>query len=568
MRIGRTRALALATAVAAVALGGSAAAPAFAADLVLDAPTAVSLVPAPASGDPVAKHVTLNLTGTVKTGSHDITYTFDASGLAGLAEFAPELGNAACTVQGAVTTCKGTFYSQDGRLNQQINPQLTALKGAELGKTGHLKVTETTDAGTVSADVSVSVGGPDLRVKTKEQLTGVKPGSTITPSVQVVNQGSLPSGRLVLVLSGIAGVKPERQFANCDYATGAGSQAPSYEVAICTVNTSVAPGETVTIDPMKFGVDSSALHSYIDVAVLPGEGEDTAWYRKSMTFVHGPAGKRLTAGKPESDDTKPGPPNATQYAENMVSIALDVDNTADFSAIGAWKPGADGHQGKLTVGLRNSGPGHLYDRSGGEAAPNVLVVFPKGVTVAKEPAGCSAVRWENGQEVKNPVKWACDAPSDVPAGFQKTYDFDLKVTAADPVAVVSLQNTRSSVEPGHPSAVMPWDHNPGNDLTRVTLGTKADGSVPTPGASPSASASPSTPTGSASPSTHASPSASASASQSAGAGAGAGSASSGGGALAFTGASGLGTIAAAGTGAVLIGGAVFLATRRRKGAHQ
>ncbi|WP_405012733.1 hypothetical protein [Kitasatospora sp. NBC_01539] len=551
MRRTRARIIGLATAVSSIALGGSFAAPAHAADLALDAPAAVSVIPRPATGDAVAKPVTLNLTGTVAKGQHAITYTFDASGLAGLAELDPNLGGSACTSANAVFTCTSLLYSQDGKLSHQVSPELTAVKGAALGSTGHLLVTEATDAGTVTADVLVSVGGPDLRISTDSQLKGLKPGSSVTPVLKIVNQGSLPSGRLVLVFDAIAGLTIEHRFANCEYASGAGAP----ELAICTINTSVAPGETVTIDPVRLGVGSDALKSWIDVTAFPGESDQTARYRARLGFEHGSGPARLTAGRAESEDTKPGPPNATRYDENMVSIAVEVDNTADFSAIGAWVPGTGDHVGRLTAGLRNSGPGHLLDRSGGEAAPNVRVVLPAGTVVTGKPAGCESA--EGGDH----LTWSCTGPWDVPAGFQKTFDFELRTTGTGPVAVVSLQNTRSDNEPGHPSAVMPWDPHPDNDLTRVTLGAAPDGQVPAPGTSPSTSASAS-PTGSASPSASATPSPSASASGSAGAGSGTG------GGLAFTGASAIGPMVGIGTGAVAVGGTVLLlARRRRAGSH-
>jgi len=563
-RISRLRALGVPLTAAALTLTVS---PAHAADgdLKLNVAKAVSIAAAPASGDAPATPLLVNNSGSLAKDVHkDIKLTFDASGLSGVATFAPDLNwGSTCTTQGSVYSCTVPETGYYPTFNQQLQPKLTPVKGAPLGSVGHLKITQTWDGGPVNtADTAVYIGGPDLRVTTGEDVSGLKPGSTFKEVIKVENKGSMESGQLVVAISAAMSLTFNQHFANCEYAERpAGSNDQSSwtdsKAAICTIDTSVKPGETVTIDPIEFGVGPEALISDLDITVLPGEGDgSTPWIRSWYQHFEKPqSGPRLTAGRPETPGAKPGQPNLPE-PHNSAVVQIQTENTADFSAAGAWAPSDGGKKGVLTVGVHNAGPASVgYVRSGNSVAVAV-VELPAGVSVdGKAPADC----WATPQA---PNKFMCGTDYWTPNGFQRNFTFPL--TVSDPAVAPQAKITVTTEDGVYGGSMSPpsFDKNAANNVVTVALGTTANGSTPT---GPTAHPTPTNPRPSqAQPSGSASASAARPASTSASA-----SASAAGGGLASTGASGIGPIAGAGVAAIVLGGVLAVVARRRKaGAHQ
>jgi hypothetical protein len=173
MRIVRPRSTALATAVAALAIAGTAA-PAQAADpaLKLTATAFVALDPAASPGDHSGdSYLVLNLNAD-PAGSDTpwAAVTIDTSAIAGIAT---TQASSACTAAGAVLTCQVPLYQGHG----QLDVQLVAVKDGKPGATGtvhtsaHFTSGNTTPA---TADTKVELGGTRTPTKTSPSPRGTR----------------------------------------------------------------------------------------------------------------------------------------------------------------------------------------------------------------------------------------------------------------------------------------------------------------------------------------------------------------------------------------------------------
>ncbi|GAA4854369.1 hypothetical protein [Kitasatospora terrestris] len=571
MRTLRARTLALPTAVAALALS-AAAVPAHADDikLSLSAPGSVQIPGKPVTKQEWDENLHLRIGRTGNTDVKNVKVVFDTKDLAGIAALSVDR----CAVQGTVTTCDQPDLRFDS-INISQHPFLNAVDGVKPGTSGvlHIKVTAS-GATEATADVRVDVGGPDFKAKDLAPITDAKVGGAVTPAIVFANRGGTASRKIVVEVSAVSALEVRQWPSNCEYAqepdgSYEGRSWPGALDGVCVIDTPVAPGEVFKLSPLTFTVGATAEYDFADISVYPTEDSEVSaipLWRKNLKLTRG-TGPAMTATK----TTDAALLTEERHPYDMrVEQEVRTDNPADFSALGAWAPAPGGRTGTLTVGERNDGPASIYDRSGGEAAPSVRVVFPDGVSVTKTPTGCSAVTWEDGQQVAKPNKYDCGGPWWVPSGFQGTYAFELAVAAPEsaPAATVSLQNTESKYGTGHASAVMSWDHNAANDLVKVALGTSASGSIPTAKPKPTP-----TSTGPTSAPVVSLPTATPSAQRSTGAPSSApagGSASHTGGNLASTGASGIGPMVGGGIAAIALGGGVIalVARRRKAGAHQ
>ncbi|MFG2822537.1 hypothetical protein ACGFX4_24270 [Kitasatospora sp. NPDC048365] len=570
----RTRTLGLTVAAAAAAATTFSALPAHAAadELRLEVAKAVAIAPAPDSGDATATPLLVGVNGHLGGGvQKTMTLTYDTTGLAGVASFTPDTGwGSKCTVQGQVHTCSFAQYGNDKYpdFNHQLQPKLTPLKGVKPGTSGHIRITETWDGGPVNtADTTVYVGGPDLQFVTDaqnpENVEAGKPGSTVKQVFRITNKGTVESGRLVLVVNASTSLTLKQRFANCEYAhRGAGDNGQyswtDEDVAICAIDTSVKPGETVTVDPIELGLGADALYTDVEVLALSDEGDGTEWWRKNLHFEPVKSGPRLTVGKPETPGAKSGPPNVGPYSHNTLIVQYHADSTADFAAQGGWAPTDGGKKGVLTIGAHNAGPASVGYLRSGEPVAQILVKLPAGAAVSgKLPEGC-------GTPSDQPNTVNCSTDMWLPNGGQRVFALPLTVSdpASAPKAKVGLTTSEGTYNGGK-YLDLPFDRNSANNTVDVALGSKPSGSVPTgPTAHPTPTDPQPTrprPSGSASGSAH--PSASATAS---------GTAAHTGGNLASTGASGIGPMVGGGIAAIALGGGVIalVARRRKAGAHQ
>ncbi|WP_157815707.1 hypothetical protein [Kitasatospora sp. CB02891] len=571
-----TRPAAIGAPLAAAAILALTSAPAHAADeLRLDVPSAFTLPAAPATGDATPVELPVGSSGPIAANaSREVVVTYDATGLAGIASFALNPGwgtgwGTKCNTTGQVSTCTFTVHSwpHSTTFGSQFNPTLTAVKGAPQGQAGHLRISQGWAGGPTgpAADVAVYAGGPKLELDQNlgnRPVDAGKPGAVIKQPLRVTNNGTLESGQLVVGAQLSPGLTFKQHYANCSYGTYAGGEKNEVfkdtQAAICTINTSVKPGQTVTVDPIEAVVGSDALYPDIDFVVSSGVNDDLKYVRGGYTFT--PAsntGPRLTAGLPENPAAKPGPPNIGPQARNSAIVQYNVTTNADLSARGAWTPADGGRKGTLAVTVHNGGPASVaYLRSGNPIA-SALVTLPSGVTVAgKLPDGC-------GAREERPNVVACSLPMWLLNGADRTFDLPLAVSApaTGPKAVIALTTEQGVYE--NKVEALPYDTENANNTVSVTLGSTAVTATPSAPATQPAGGQSTAPTGNGSgagtaPSTGATPTATGSSTAGAGSGGG----------LAFTGSEGTGTMVGLGVGAIVLGGGVIaVVARRRRGAH-
>ncbi|MEU8513195.1 hypothetical protein AB0C76_16625 [Kitasatospora sp. NPDC048722] len=551
-RTRRTLGAGAATLVAALSVG-TAAVPAHAADHQLKVfPASGSLqipsqpVAPPRSGENVFLRIGRTGTGAVS----DVKLALDVSGLDGLAT----LEAPGCTTAGKVITCTVGRLDQDN-INITTNLWLSAVPGAKPGSSGTVRATlSAPGAETGTADFRVDVGTATFRTHKPTSKGDAKVGSKLPSDLEFANHGELPAKRAIVHADLSAGLTVDTWPSNCEYAVDKGQSwgkdAPMPTVhGICTIDGEIAPGQAVKLNGLDITVGPDAYYTTVDYGVFAtADAYGTGWLddlRKRLTFKPG-TGAPATLAKSAGDGIPAG--NDTNgYSTEQEVLA---DNSADFQVAGGWAPDASGAAGTLTTGMSDNGPASIYDRSGGEGAPNVVVQLPEGVTVTSLPPTCVANDYVRGKKSDKPLnKFACDGvgTSFMPAGASITHKLGLRLPAGtgELVATVSLQNEQSSYEDGHPSAVMPWDRNPANDLLKVTLrpAAPAGGGTGTPVSDRTTAAAPEPATGAT-----ATPSAAANAAA--------------GGALADTGSSATLPLAGASAAAVALGTAALIGSRR------
>ncbi|WP_370217658.1 hypothetical protein [Kitasatospora sp. GAS1066B] len=537
-----------ATALTALLTAGLTALPAHAdsGQLQLFVPGSVQ-VPMTAPADPASDPNSMVLVNVGRTGTdtvHNAQVAFDTSGLANVAAFhVQDNPGTPCSTKATVVTCAAGDLSYPS-INITEHFWLTAATGVKPGTSGVLHVTESAPGMTsVSHDVKVSAGGPDLKVKDLGQVTHAKPGGTLSPVIEVANLGQLPTTKLVVEMTATDGLELKQRAANCEYAdrkeivySGPGAPAnqnrPAATDVICYVDATVAPGEVYKIDPIQFGVSPTAYATFSDIEVFTSEDapfSQAPQWRANESFRAGTSAPLMAAKT--VDAALLSAPRHTY--DNQAHLEVAVDNTADFVALGNWAPQAGGKQGTLSVGLRNDGPASIiYGRSGEDAA-DIRVVLPQGVTATKVPSGCLQPSPKDA-----PSTYRCETSYMIVVGNKISYDFGLQVD--DPTAVPNAQISLVSSE--DPSAKLAFDPNAANNTLQVALGAQP---TTTPSTAPATATTQAAAT--AGPAT---------ATKAAGQD------------LAFTGGgSNSGTIAAVGAGVVVLGaGALVYANRRRKAA--
>ncbi|WP_354641202.1 hypothetical protein [Kitasatospora camelliae] len=555
MRAPRSRALAAPIAIAAlITTGATLPAHADTASNTFGSESVLALEPAPANGDATTAELQLKVTrGAGAPEPKSLNLTVDYSGVKEFATFGGAVGRGGqCSETGSVATCAPELVWTAGWDTASTGLKFTPRKGAAAGTSGKVRIKQTWENGTsTETEATVMVGGTRIEVAGFDGQDGLKPGATVSRSLTLTNKGQIAAPKLVLAFQVGTGLQFKQRFANCEYGDRLQDGSPVQHVAICTVNSALAPGETVHLKPIEFTVEPSALHDIVDLNVAPNDGPD-AWLRREADLKPGGGTTRLVlADKPES-----GVPTGTPVADlnntrgGYASVDFGTVNTADYTAVGQWKPNAGGTSGVLTAGLWNQGPASINDfRSGGEGVVYVDVALPKGASLdGAAPKDC---------QIRPGGHYSCGTGLWVPSGVRKTFDFKLKL-AGEGTAAIVLHNFSSYME-NRPGADLRFDPVPANNATSVALGAKEAGNLPTASPKPTAGGTATTGGTATGPATTA---ATPAASQSS-AGTGAG------GNLASTGSSGLGLTAGVGAAAVVAGGLLFLVARRRKaGSHQ
>ncbi|MER5862312.1 hypothetical protein [Kitasatospora sp. NPDC002040] len=405
----------------------------------------------------------------------DLRVSYDTRDLAGVAELGTALG---CEVTGTVHRCEQPSPAP-GSASTGGNPYLSPAEGAAIGAKGVLHITVTgSNTKPAARDVEVFVGGPNLVPKWPEPLKDVKPGSTLSPRLEVTNEGRLPAQRVIVQATLGPGAKFRQQFSNCEYATTPPWQTyrmPSTYM-VCTIDSPVAPQQTVHLDPLAIEVTGSEFKGFLAFEVFGNRALERNDLRNSYAFEQG-TGPRLTFGSPETPVDDVGGPDLLTGRHDS-TFGFDVATTSDHEALGRWTPAGNGRRGTLTIGARNNGPADSSDYFRDQAT-SVRLHLPDGARVVTDlPAACHDAAWDATQLLG--PGYYCSLSQLGRVGEELSFDLGLELDApaAGLSARVSLQDRTSTYQPGHLSAVDPNDRTPVNDVVLVRLGEQPGRGTP------------------------------------------------------------------------------------------
>ncbi|MFJ2084456.1 hypothetical protein ACIOBK_18160 [Micromonospora chokoriensis] len=401
---------------------------------------------------PAAPGRTVQLTLT-STGATQPRVTVDLTGLAGVATATfPDV----CVTAGTSVTCPmpPTAVDEFGTLTGTVPVVFRAAPGATDGATGTLAYTalgEQTEPSTQQATITVR-SGPDLLDLVDEYVSGVAVGDTVPVPVAVVNAGDQPVVDLRLTMSFPVGLTPT-SFRNCRY----GTNKSLATVVVCTVRGTFATGQrhelrqklSTTVGPATLG--SKRITQFVEPLASAGP------LPSGVKLTHRAAEQGLRL-RPVGNPLDVIPAGVTGAGGQ--TYLRSVQGSFDVVAQGATVTGAVGDTVRVTVGLRNEGPGVPDGTNSGDGVGGFLFVLPTGTTVVGNPSGC----WLNGDEESAgdaPTTWYCNGPGSVfPAGLTHSVAFDLRID--------SLSGTPGEVQPfGRYPRV---DDNPDNDVAPVTVG--------------------------------------------------------------------------------------------------
>ncbi|PWR12884.1 hypothetical protein DKT68_02085 [Micromonospora acroterricola] len=402
-----------------------------------------------ASGAP-ARTASLTLTS---SGAAQPRVTLDLTGLAGVAT---ATFPASCVTEGTSVTCPMPSSATDefGTLTGTVPVVLRAAPGAADGATGTIGYTplgEQTEAYARQAVVTVR-SGPDLLDLVDEYVSGAQVGESRSVPVAVVNAGDQPAVDLRVTLRFPVGLVPA-SYRNCRY----GTDQVLATVMVCTVRGTFAPGQrhelrhglATTLGPATLGDKriTQVVEPLANAGPLPN-GVQLKRRDADQALRLRPVGAPLDVIPAEVT----GPGGQTYLRK--------VQGAFDIVAQGATATGALGDTVRVTVGLRNEGPGVPDGTVSGEAVGAFLFTPPAGTTVLANPSGCEPRGGEEGV-ADTPATWYCAGPGVVfPAGASRTVPFDLRID--------SLTGVDGEVQPyqRYPRV----DDNPGNDAAPVTVG--------------------------------------------------------------------------------------------------
>ncbi|MFJ4988132.1 hypothetical protein ACIP9H_30575 [Streptomyces sp. NPDC088732] len=536
-------------AVAVLAAGFGAAAPAVAADgaplpVGITGESRVDLSLQGDNGDVGEPQVTLRLSapGDDEPGddgvipvAHEGEYkiTIDATGLNGVAAV-----KLPCTATGMTAVCEGNEINAGEQYNRLGGIRLDLNGQSEAGDFGTIKVTgEGEGVAFAPLTIDVLVGGPELLGRNLSEPKGFAAGDTYNAPVGFRNAGGMAADGTVLHFHGSRGLGFPDNYGNCAYKqTTDGSLLHQGTDAMCTFDGTYKPGTAYALaEPLKVKTADFALNDVLSY----GFSAVSAQQAKTLLTT---GGYTPGTGAPLALKEVPGA-SADDYSR-YTELDLPSHNIYDLVLTGVTARGVAGDTVKADIGFRNDGPAWLSAlRSGGEPI-GFTVQVPTGATVTKSPSGCRATTIAQG--VKGYLCWV-DTP--LLENTRLTFPFELRINTLveNAKARIALQAWNNPSEPNQSNNAAWIVLNPGDEDTS-TGGSPSAGTSATPSPSPSSSDD--------------------DASASGGTSGTGGSTSSGGGSggLAFTGAAGVLTI---GGGALLVlgvGTAVVVLVRRKSAA--
>jgi hypothetical protein len=384
------------------------------------------------------------------------TLTVDTSGVAGVADVTwPKQ----CTHTGATGTCKVDHVDDlEGpqSLPTYMGFGLTAAAGAKDGAQGSIKFGATApgvDSTATTADISVG-DGTDMVIHQLTPVDHAKVGSTVPAHIAWANLGNTTAPSTVLTLQTMAGLDFTQRFSNCAYSKPAG--AGKVVTAVCTIDTPLRPGDALQLSPdLKMKVTSQAWYTMMTAQVLPPTEQNKASRSAAQAGTPG-NGPRLTATPIAASRITPQVKNINE-SDSYTELVVHADNHAHYSAIGANVHADKGATVPVTVGLRNSGPALIYDRSGGDGIDALLVTFPKGTTATTVPDDC----YLPDKAVKGTGPYECSTRDEIiqAPGFKATFTFNVRVDQQVTNARGTAALTNEMADYTGKPVTFPWDNS-------------------------------------------------------------------------------------------------------------
>ncbi|CCH18544.1 hypothetical protein [Micromonospora lupini] len=402
------------------------------------------------------------------------TYTVrvDRSAVTAFADVREGEGRSTCTTQGPVLTC--TVDGANEPDQDLLTLGVTARADAEVGRSGELALTVTAPGvGTATYRSTVSIGeGVDLATASDLELNGTL-GSTVGVPLSVTNRGATTARGLVLYLYGFNGMTPGKRYKNCEY-TDLDLDNSAFA---CTFDNSLAPGETLGVDPTfagTVGADTWAPNLYYNFAYwfTPADwAEFQSQYRPAAPL--GPKGSDPALTLVPADDTSARAlgQTDTRFVNNDTTITLTVagDQRADVAAVGATVTGAVGTTAAMTVGFANNGPARAGDPGQQGLVVVTSVTLPAGVTAVSVSTSCVDPTDEQWRPGKPGARlYECSASGGVARGERMGFEFGLRIDRAGSQTGGVALRTRSG--PG-PIA----DLKPANDTAKILINPRGNG---------------------------------------------------------------------------------------------
>ncbi|MGY3680320.1 peptidase [Streptomyces sp. TE33382] len=463
----------------------AAAAPVKAADPVftLGGPAQTGLYPYPASGSPRKSTIGITVSNPAEDGGTgdyrgEVTYTFDLSGVAGVADvaFDGEAG-AECAVTGATAVCHDD--SVWAGLSLLTDLKVGAAKGSEEGDSGTIKVTGAAEGATFTPFTTrVTVGGPDLVMKQLPFDQEPAPGDTQKAPITFTNNGTRAADGVLLTLMYSRGLDLPQRYSNCEYLENSvpGMGDFAWSTALCSIEGEFEAGGTYTLEtPLTVRTTERAYYDTFIYRIHEDGADQRAAQRAGASFDRG-TGPALTLKKvPSARGVDLNPRDNQQEAD------FRTKNTADFVAYGDKASGAEGDTVKAGIGFRNKGPAWIgYIRSGEDVA-TVDFTVPQGASVTAKPDSCRGVSAGGNQrdEQLGAPRYVCDTSMTVREDAEVTLPFELKIN--EKLIGASGKVTVRSTFLSDPA--LPFDPEPANNSALLVLNGEDSGSEDSGGTS-------------------------------------------------------------------------------------
>ncbi|MCX4964320.1 peptidase [Streptomyces sp. NBC_00654] len=461
------------------------AAPVKAADPVftLGGPAQTGLYPYPASGSPRKSTVGITVSNPAEdeeTGGYrgEVTYTFDLSGVAGVADvgFDGEAG-AECEVTGATAVC------HDDRvwagLSLLTDLRVGAAKGSKEGDSGTIRVTGAAEGATFTPfTTKVTVGGPDLVMKQLPFDQEPAPGDTQQAPITFTNDGTRAADGVLLTLMYSRGLDLPQRYSNCEYLENSAPEMGDFawSTALCSIDGEFEAGGTYTLEtPLTVKSTERAYYDTFIYRIHEDGADQRAAHRAGARFDRG-TGPALTLKKvPSARGLDLNPRDNQQEAD------FRTKNTADFVAYGDKASGAEGDTVKADIGFRNKGPAWIGYLRSGEDVATVDFTVPQGASVTAKPDSCRGVSAGGNQrdEQLGAPRYVCDTSMTVREDAEVTLPFELKIH--EKLIGASGKVTVRNIFLSDPA--LPFDPKPANNSALLVLNGEDSGSEDSGGTS-------------------------------------------------------------------------------------